>query len=191
MKKLMCGSDYDQVEEACNILIEDLGIKFFPVNCFEVAWLLGIEIKKYSEIPQEDREKVVSKTEDGYSAKIGDRFFIYYNDLMPQNRIKFTIWHEIAHIQLGHLDSDCTKNDDLMEEEANHFAAYIMAPIAFLIMYNLNNPIAIADTCEISIDLACNVYEHYCKAVMFPNVRRRIMNNRITQLLVYSKEGVA
>ena len=79
MKKLMCGSDYDQVEEACNILIEDLGIKIFPVKCFEVAWLLGIEIKKYSEIPPEDREKVVSKTEDGYSAKIGDRFFIYYN----------------------------------------------------------------------------------------------------------------
>ena len=57
--KLLQGKDYDRIEEIANDLIEDLGLTLFPVNCFEVAFLLGIEIKKYSDIPEEDREFVI------------------------------------------------------------------------------------------------------------------------------------
>ena len=187
----MNGKDYDWVEEMANCLVEDLGLQDFPVNCFEVAWLLGIEIKKYSEIPLQDRNFVVSSTEDGYSICIAGKFIVYYNDEMPKTRVKFTIWHEIAHIQLGHLEPTCTKSYAQMEEEANHFAAYIMAPLAFVYFLKLEDPLEIADVCGISIDLACNVYAHYQNAMFYPNVKRRILGNRITRLLMYNNKFVA
>ena len=192
MKKILKGYDYNAIEETANDLIEDLGLRLFPVNCFEVAFLLGIEIKKYSEIPEADRDFVVSKYEDGYSIKICGKYIIYYNDTLDRNRIKFTIWHEIAHIQLGHLEYDCTKSYARLEEEANHFAAYVMAPLAFIHNLGLSDPWEIADVCEISFDCACNVYEHYQKAFQFASIRNAILSGRIVKLLTYiPKEGAA
>ena len=192
MKKILKGSDYDRIEEFANDLIEDLGLKLFPVNCFEVAFLLGIEIKKYSEIPDEDRDFVVSKYEDGYSVRIENKYIIYYNDTMIRERIKFTIWHEIAHIQLGHLEPDCTESYARLEEEANHFASYVMAPLAFIHNLGLSDPWEIADVCEISFDMACNVMNHYCSAFQFASIRNTILNGRIVKLLTYiPKEGAA
>lgn len=192
MKNGLSGKDYNEIEETANDLIEDLGLQLFPVNCFEVAFLLGIEIKKYSAIPEEDREFVVSKSEDGYSLRIHDKYIIYYNDTLDKNRIKFTIWHEIAHIQLGHLEMDCQKSNSRIEEEANHFAAYVMAPLAFIHNLGLNDPMEIAEVCEISLDCACHVYKHYVKAFQFPNIKNEILGGRITRLLSYlPKEVVA
>ncbi|MCQ2595383.1 MAG: ImmA/IrrE family metallo-endopeptidase [Treponemataceae bacterium] len=191
MKKILKGCDYDRIEEIANDLIEDLGLSLFPVNCFEVAFLLGIEIKKYSELPEIDRDFVVSKSKDGYSIKIGNKYIIYYNDELDRNRIKFTIWHEIAHIQLGHLETDCTELYALLEEEANHFAAFIMAPLALVHNLGLSNPVEIADVCEISFDCACNVYEHYIRAFRFPNIKNTILAGRIVRLLTYRPKEVA
>lgn len=191
MKKILKGRDYDRIEEIANDLIEDLGLKLFPVNCFEVAFLLGIEIKKYSEIPTADRGFVLSKYEDGYSIKICGKYIIYYNDAIDYNRIKFTIWHEIAHIQLGHLEADCMGSYERLEEEANHFAAFIMAPLVFIHNLGLSNPFEIADVCEISFDCACNVYEHYIRAFQFDSVRRVILAGRIATLLTYIPKEVA
>lgn len=191
MEKDLKGSDYDRIEELANDLIEDLGLKLFPVDCFEVAFLLGIEIKKYSELPEEDRDFMLSKAKDGYSIKTGGKYIIYYNDELDRNRIKFTIWHEIAHIQTGHLEEECTMPYARLEKEANHFAAYVMAPLAFIHTLGLSDPLEIADVCEISFDCACNVYEHYVRAFRFANVRNAILNGRITRLLTYTPKGAA
>ena len=190
MKKLLKGKEYDRIEEIANDMIEDLDLKLFPVNCFEVAFLLGIEIKKYSEIPDADREFIISKCEYGFTIRKGGKYFIYYNDTLDRNRIKFTIWHEIAHIQLGHLESDCAKPYALLEEEANHFAAYVMAPLAFIHNLGLSAPWEIADVCEISFDCACNVFEHYQNAFQFASVRNAILNGRIVRLLTYIPKNV-
>ena len=191
MKKILKGNDYDRIEENASDLIEDLGLKLFPVNCFEVAFLLGIEIKKYSDIPAEDRDFVSSKAKDGYSIKIRNKYIIFYNDALDRNRIKFTIWHEIAHIQLGHLEPDCTGSYARLEEEANHFAAFIMAPLAFIHNLGLSDPLEIAEVCEISLDCACNVYRHYTRAFQFVSVRRTILAGRIATLLTYTPKEVA
>jgi len=191
MEKILKGRDYDKIEEIVNDLIEDLGLKQFPVNCFEVAFLLGIEIKKYSEIPEADRDFIVSKSEDGYSIKIGNKYIIYYNDELDRNRTKFTIWHEIAHIQLEHLEADCTGSYARLEEEANHFASFIMAPLAFIHNLGLSDPFEIADVCEISFECACNVYEHYIRAFRFDSVKNVILAGRIVRLLTYSPKEVA
>lgn len=193
MSKILTGSDYDRIEEAANDMIEDLGLTLFPVNCYEVAHLLGIELKKYSEIPMADRIAAQQKMECGYSARLGNKYYIMYNDGLDRNRVKFTIWHEIAHIQLGHVELDCQKSYDRQEEEANHFAAYVMAPLAFIHKLGLSSPIEIADVCETSLECACYAYEHYTRAFFYPSVRQIILSGRIARLLTYipNKEVVA
>lgn len=183
--KLLKGKDYDRIEKAANDLIEDLGVKLFPVNCFEVAFLLGIELKKYSEIPEEDREFVESKYKDGYSIKEQDKYIIYYNDTIDLSRIKFTIWHEIAHIQLEHVEPDCTENYARLEEEANHFASYIMAPLVFIHNLGLTDPFKIAEICGISFEHACNVLNRYYNTFQYASIRNIVLNGRIAQLLTY------
>lgn len=61
------GSEYDEIEEEANCLFEDLGIKKYPADCFEVARLLGIELVKYSDSSDEDRKFMTSKYEEGFS----------------------------------------------------------------------------------------------------------------------------
>lgn len=183
--------DYDYIEEEANNLVEDLGFRFFPLNCFEVAERLGIVVIPYSELPEHARNESLSKSEDGYSTREKGVYVIYYNDEQPPTRIKFTIWHEIGHIQLGHLDG-CEKSTERIEAEANHFAAYIIAPLVFVFLLGLETPCEIADTLRISIDCACNVYEHYQKAMRNPRVKDKILNGRIARLLTYiPKEEVA
>lgn len=132
MEKLLKRKDYDRIEETVNDIMEDLGLKLFPLNCFEMAFLLGIEIHRCSEFNERDREFIMSKCECGFTVRKGGKYFIYYNDALDRSRIRFAIWHEIARIQLGHLETDCTISCAQMEEEENHFAAYVMAPLAYI-----------------------------------------------------------
>ena len=192
MIKGLKRNDYDKVEEEADNLVEDLGLKFFPLDCFQVAELLGIEIHKCSEFSFGDEEFVVSRYSDGFTVFKNGKFHIYYNESQNYNRIKFTIWHEIAHIQLDHLEADCTKSKKQKEEEANHFAAYLMAPLAFIHNLGLEDPQEIADTFEISIDLACNAYTHYANAFRYTCIKNIILNGRLAKLLVYlPKDDVA
>lgn len=191
MKKILKGHDYDGIDEVANDLIEDLGLRRFPLDCFEVAFLLGIELRQYSGLSEQDRIFVESRYKDGYSVRTAGKYVISYNDSMNRNRVKFTIWHEIAHIQLGHFEGACAKSEALMEEEANHFAAYVMAPLAFVHKLGLFSPAEIAEVCEISFECACNVHEHYVRAFRFAGVRNAIINGRIAKLLTFSGEVVA
>ena len=169
MKKILKSCDYDRIEEEANNLIEDLGIKQFPMNCFTVALLLAVEIHGCSEFSGNDREFIVSRFQDG-----------------------FTIWHEIAHIQLGHLEAGCMISYGQMEEEANHFAAYVMAPLVFVHRLQLTSPQEISDTCEIGFECASNVYVHYIRAFRSTRIRNTILNGRIARLLTcVRKDGVA
>lgn len=190
MKKLLQASDYARIEDVVNDLIEDLGLRQFPVNCFEVAFMLGIEIKKYSQFSKTDRDFVVSEYEDGFSITSAGKFIIYYNDSMDRRRNKFTIWHEIAHIQLGHFESDCMISYEQKEMEANHFAAYVMAPLAFIHNLGLCAPSEISDVCEISLACAYKVYGHYKKAFRYESIRNAILNGRIVNLLTYSPKMI-
>lgn len=191
MQSIMKGINYDKTEAEADDLIDDLGVKNFPLNCFEIAELLGIKMHAYSEFPEEERQFIISKYQEGFSLFNNNCFHIYYNDSLDYNRTKFTVWHEIGHIQLGHFDSD-NKISQKQEEEANHFAAYLMAPLSMIYKLNLEDPQKIAEIFEISIDLACNAYTHYTRAFRYTRIKDRILNGRLAKILVYMpKETVA
>ena len=72
-------------------------VSSLPLNIAIIAKLNNIAILKYSE------SKNKNLTGDGFSFSVNGRCMIYYNDKNPNNRIRFTIAHEIGHCLLGHL----------------------------------------------------------------------------------------
>ncbi|MCR5316650.1 MAG: ImmA/IrrE family metallo-endopeptidase [Treponema sp.] len=166
MECILQGTDYEEIEDAANNLIEDLGLEQSQLNCFEVVFLLGIGIKKYSELPAADRIFLMSKSRDGFSIRTERQYVIYYNDSLDKDRIRFSIWNEIAHIQLGHLEADCHGARAHFEEDAKHFANYIITYNKFSYTTKLYHSLKNAYTKEIRSDHYYKQLTHYCNTIM-------------------------
>ena len=183
----LSGWEYDDIERTATDLFEDLGLTKFPPNCFEIAAKLKIELKKYSELSEEKREMMVSDYEDGYTTNTGKcKYTIYYNDKMDENRIRFTLWYEIGHIQLGHFDN-CKKPQARMKAEANHFAVFVQAPMPAVIMYEPFGKYDVKETFNVSLQCASNIYSNYIKLTNYPGLMERIKKHRILDVLDFSK----
>ena len=74
------------------------------------------------------------KSADGcthYARKTGNYLIAVNEDGRSAARIRWTVAHEVGHIAAGHfleIDDNFLPNDRLMEEEANYFAASLLAP---------------------------------------------------------------
>lgn len=186
------GYDYDKIEETANELFDGLGFKTFPVNPFEVAKRLNINLFAYSSFCQTDRDYLIQKRNDGFSYKKNDfGYGICYNDYKKYNRILFTLWYEIAHIQLGHLDG-CTKSQEQMHTECNHFASYCLSPIAFVIMSRPNCQEDIQFTFNVSFECAYYLYNKYLNVISFGvSFIKKIVSNPIVNILQYNNSIIA
>lgn len=128
-----------------------------PVNLATIAKLNTIAILKYSESADQNL------TGDGFSFKSNGRCIIYYNDLKPTHRIRFTIAHELGHCLLGHLlfgktyhrNSEInTNNIDIREMQANVFARDTLMPATVLHSLRINSADDISKICNVSIQSA-------------------------------------
>lgn len=91
---------------------------------------------------------------------------VYDSDIIPFSRIRWTLAHEIGHIVLGHLDDfECTainrggltkKEYQVLEDEADFFAAELLSPIAILKTVGAWDCDAIIKVCKISRRAALN-----------------------------------
>lgn len=180
---------YEEIQETANCLFEDLGFTEYPVNPFEVARRLMIELKYYSSIPLEDKDFIVSKFEDGYGVKIsGLKYTIYLSDEMPKERIKFTLWLEIGHIQLGHYEQN-EKSQALMNAEAKAFAKYCIAALPFVTLLNPSDPIELQMAFGLSRECSEYIFRAYKNATFWNSIRKKICDNRITEILNFNFEN--
>ena len=87
-----------------------------PVDVFKLCQKLQINLIKYSNI---ESELLSFLSNDGFTIldKEKRQYKIFYNDLMPDEKIRFTIMREIGHIMLDHK-----KYNKKNENEANIFA---------------------------------------------------------------------
>jgi hypothetical protein len=86
---------------------------------------------------------------------------LYDEEITPFNRIRFTLAHEIAHIILGHcLEDKKIRRIKPFEDEADRFAAELLAPIPILKSINAtHSPSFIMEICELTPRAANNRYE--------------------------------
>ena len=83
---------------------------------------------------------------------------IYYNDEMPDRRIRFTIMHELGHIVLDH-----TEHSELAESEANYFAKYALAPPPLVHNLEIGDYLELADKFDLSYECAYYSMQKYFK----------------------------
>ena len=160
------GFRCEEIKELVSIDIKKYKIKKIPVNVFELANKLGIKLVKYSQLTEYEVNKLeslgISRNSDGFFALVNkngmDIPFIYYNDRKNDERIRFTILHEIGHFVLGHLEQS-----DLAEAEANFFAKYLIAPPVLVNKINPTDYMDIANIFNVSKDCAWYAFDYYKK----------------------------
>ena len=141
----------------------DTGVSHLPLSLSQIAIYYGIQILSYS-----DSDQLHTENEDGYSTKLNGRFIIYYNDLKPKTRTRFTIAHELGHCLLGHvmdnaytcrINTEADTYTDPKEIQANVFARDLLMPATVLHSLNVQSAEDIAMLCNVSLQSAQIRYE--------------------------------
>lgn len=125
-----------------------------------------------------DREAVI-KSNDGYTMRCYDAYRIIYNEQIDTPaRISWTIMHEIGHIVLGHLvDFEQTSlyrsspgaalglteaEYDILESEADAFAAEVLAPLPLLVILKIQSAEEIMTLFKLSRKAATYRFDNLC-----------------------------
>lgn len=120
-------------------------IRSFPIDCDKIIKRLGYKVVTYQEYAQGDRTRLIKLMKVSNDAFIvRQERTLYLNSNTDRRRQRFTKCHEIGHIVLL-TDS---------EEEADMFAASILAP---LIMVKKSHPFNVDGICrnfDISVAMA-------------------------------------
>jgi len=150
---LLYGS-YKNARNAAWQCLLDFNISELPVKPSTIAKQSGIKIIKNSSINE------LSKGESGATYLINSKWYIVYNDTEPRQRSRFTVAHELGHILLGHImcDKHYARTFDTsrptIEQEADVFAARLLAPACVLWALNVHTPQDISELCDISLAAA-------------------------------------
>lgn len=141
------GMDYDKIKYIVFTIYEQCNITGLPFHCSDVLSKRGYECKKYSQLTKNKYQACLELSPD--SCTIGNT--IYYNDRKSLRRIRFSLMHELGHIEL--------KTDN--EAEANLFASNILCPSIVLHFSRLNNIREISNLFNISLECAKYAKEFY------------------------------
>ena len=144
---------YKKADEYALQLRLDYGFYINKINIFDLCEKLNIKLKKYSSLRKKDKEYLKQKTNDGCSIiKMKNEIYnatIYYNDELVEERIRFTICHE-----LGHIICDFEIPKELEEKIFDHFARELLAPKCSLINKEYNDVFVVSKDYDISIRAA-------------------------------------
>lgn len=167
---------YKQYKNARDIawkVLLDFEISTLPVSLNKVFKGLEIKVHTYQAGMQLIKDLNMTKNleYDGFSVYWNGQWYVFYDHtILPKERTRFTLAHELGHILLGHrLRTQETtfgrvrytvKNDgemnaaDMLEFEANIFASRLLAPAIVLHDLEITEAEAIAALCGLSYTAA-------------------------------------
>lgn len=176
----LTGKTYDRIESTVIDLYEELGVKEFPINPFEIAKRKGYVLIPYSQLDEEVLKTLLPNNDNGWSGRTKNgEYRIFYNDTHCKERQKFTIMHEIGHIVLGHRE-----NSIYAEKCANYFATYALAPSPMIGRTGCEDFVDISNRFGISYESAIWAFDRYtrwatvsCGLKPYEIKLRRLFNN--------------
>ncbi len=145
---------YKNVRDAAWQTLIDFKVSSLPVSLLSICTEIGISIIENKDVHE------LRQGESGVSIKQENRWYIIIEDTEIQQRQRFTIAHELAHILLGHEmhNGYYTRRENIVkpadESEADMFAARLLAPACVLWGINAQTAEQIASVCNISHEAA-------------------------------------
>lgn len=141
---------YKNVRNAAWQCLIDYKVSELPVKPSLIARAAGIKVIKNSIVHE------LSPHESGVSLFDGKQWYIIYDDENTKQRCRFTVAHELGHIFLGHelrkgyYARTFDRSRPAVEQEADAFAARLLAPACVLWALNVHTAADIAALCDIS-----------------------------------------
>lgn len=163
---------YEEIDREVCAFFKRVKIKKFPIDCFDICNQLNIKVITYSQLEEINREMLLENAgQDGFHvlvevSKGNYEKWIIYNDDMNCKRIRFTIMHEIGHIILDHKEYS-----ELAEKEANHFAAYALAPPPLVHFFEIEDFSELAIVFDVSERFAFYAMNRYNNWFRFGSIR--------------------
>lgn len=148
----------EEIKQEVVNLFEKYNINCVPISGFEIASKMGIKVIPYSSKTGEARELCFKESEDGFSIRRGDKWYVFYNDDKQFGRINNTMLHEIGHIVLDH-----TEDSELAEKEVKFFAKYALVPPVLVHKLKVTTPEEISETFDVSYEAAYYALVYYNK----------------------------
>lgn len=159
MQRLKNEHRYDEIREAVVNLIEDYGIRSYPFSVVDLIERIGIKLIKYSSLPNGVQSMLLALRPNALTRieifQGTQSVTIFYNDAHPITRIRFTLAHELAHVVLGHINSDA----DQLEAEADIFANYLLGPAPIVIRDSCNSAEAIMEDFNVGYKCARSIQD--------------------------------
>lgn len=170
--------NYKKSRNAAWEMLIDCGVSELPVRtsqiCDHYGWILRSYQGGLRSIELLGLTGLMEKT-DGFCTVTENHVYIFYDRTMPVGRQRFTVAHEIGHLMLGHVgpgmattqNREPTGTEKPEEQQANQFAARLLAPACVLHEIGAMTPEDIVCFCGISR-----------QAAEFRSARMRELENR-------------
>lgn len=145
---------YKNVRNAAWQCLIDYKISDLPVSVISIAKSAGIKVVKNSLVNE------LAPNESGASILVGNKWYIIYDNENTRKRCRFTVAHELGHIFLGHElrkgyhARTFNTQKPAVEQEADAFAARLLAPACVLWALNKYTASDISKLCDISMTAA-------------------------------------
>ena len=151
---------YEEIKGKVAHYMERRNLSKVPIDPFEFAQKLGVNVAAYSSLSRAKREGLRRAGDEGVVAvsPVDGRSWIFYNDEKPCNRIRWTMFHEIGHYLLDHDDS---VDDAVKEAEATFFAKYAIAPPPLIREFGAESSEDVARIFGVSREASWYVWNYY------------------------------
>lgn len=156
---------YKHARDAAWKTLINCKISSLPVDMGKICEALGYHLYSYRSaekiIKQFHLEKQCQLS-DGFTMRFPHGTYIYYSDACTPGRQRFTVAHEVGHLVLGHVQARCytthnsepSHSDCRAEQQANIFAARLLAPACVLHALGITSAEEISRVCYISMQAA-------------------------------------
>ena len=149
---------YTEIEhKALNLYIE-CGITTTPIDPFKIIQQKGWIVNGIEGLSNVLGECDSDESSDGYSCYDPERgtYIIAYDSGKPFTRSRFTLMHEIGHIDMGHL-----QESDLAKKIADAYASYVLAPSPLIYALKCEDYIDVANNFDVSLECAYYCFQRY------------------------------
>ncbi len=150
---------YEEIEKAVVDLYIEQWINTLSIDPFRIIRNRGYHLIPFTKLNKANPlECLLDKNNDAFSFYVPalKNYVIVYNDEKPFTRIRFTLMHEIGHIDLGHKGES-----DLAKKMADYYAGYALAPSPLIGRFASVNLSEIISTFQVSLDCAAVCSSRY------------------------------